>query len=59
MKILDHKIREQIAEADTRGNEWLRKGLEAEAAGKKRRADECFRKGGFWLDRSNKLRGEC
>ena len=48
-----------VAEADVRGNEWLSKAREAEAIGNRAKADECYRKGNYWLGRSNKLRGEC
>ncbi len=59
MQQTDAKLREKIADADVRGNEWLRKAREAELQGYQARADECYRKGNYWLDRSNKLRGEC
>lgn len=58
-KMLPQDVREKLADADQRGNEWLRKAREAEEKGNQSRADECYRKGQFWLDRSNKLRGEC
>ena len=59
MRQTDEKLREKIADADVRGNEWLRKAKEAEAQGNKALAEECYRRGNYWLDRSNKLRGEC
>lgn len=49
----------KVADADQRGNEWLRKAREAESRGNQPYADECYRKGNYWLDRSNKLRGHC
>jgi hypothetical protein len=51
-------VNDRIAEADCRGNEWLAKGRAAEDTGNKTKAEECYRKGNYWLDRSNKLRGE-
>lgn len=56
---LPQDIREKIADADLRGNQWLAKARAAEERGDNRRAEECYRKGNYWLDRSNKLRGEC
>ena len=50
---------ERIADADVRGNEWLSKAREAEVKGNQARAEECYRKGDYWLNCSNKLRGEC
>jgi hypothetical protein len=58
MRIAEKNVQEKGADADYRGNEWLRKAREAEEKGNQSRADECYRKGQFWLDRSNKLRGE-
>lgn len=58
MRVTDKDLREKIADADQRGNEWLSKARDAEERGNQARADECYRKGNYWLDRSNKLRGE-
>lgn len=52
-------VSEKIADADLRGNVWLAKARRAEDGGNQARADECYRKGNYWLDRSNKLRGQC
>ncbi|WP_139133064.1 hypothetical protein [Pandoraea sp. ISTKB] len=56
---LPKEISEKIADADLRGNQWLAKARAAEERGDNRRAEECCRKGNYWLSRSNKLRGEC
>lgn len=48
-------IAERIA--DARGGAWLAKWNELAEAGKKPQAQRCYDKGQFWLDRSNKLRG--
>lgn len=50
-------LRERIADADARGSNWLAKANDLSEAGKKKQAEECYEKGQFWLDRSNKLRG--
>lgn len=50
-------LRERIADADARGSSWLAKANELAEAGKKEQAQRCYDKGQFWLDRSNKLRG--
>jgi hypothetical protein len=52
-------LRERIADADARGSAWLAKANELAEAGKKEQAQRCYDKGQFWLDRSNKLRGNC
>lgn len=50
-------IAERIADADARGSAWLAKGNDLAEAGKKKQADRAYQKGQFWLDRSNRLRG--
>lgn len=57
MRRPEKPIAEQIADADTRGSAWLAKGNELDEIGKKQQAERCYEKGQFWLDRSNKLRG--
>lgn len=46
----------QIAEADMRGSNWLAEGNEARERGNQGKAERCYDKGQFWLDRSNQLR---
>lgn len=50
-------LRDRIADADARGSAWLAKANDLADAGKKEQAQRCYEKGQFWLDRSNKLRG--
>lgn len=50
-------LNERIADADARGSAWLAKANQLVEAGKKTQAQRCYDKGQFWLDRSNKLRG--
>jgi hypothetical protein len=50
-------VSERVADADARGSAWLAKANELAEAGKKEQAQRCYDKGQFWLDRSNKLRG--
>lgn len=44
-------LSEKIADADQRGNEWLAKARQAKERGNEKRAEECYRKGNYWLDR--------
>ena len=50
-------LQERILEAETRGNKWLADGNEASERGDKARAEACYEKGQFWLDRYNLLTG--
>jgi hypothetical protein len=50
-------IEEKITDAETLGNRWLADANEAAERGYKAKAEKCFAKGQFWLDRANKLRG--
>ena len=50
-------VSQRVADADARGSAWLAKANELAEAGKKEQAQRCYDKGQFWLDRSNKLRG--
>lgn len=52
-------LNERIADADARGSAWLARANELAELGKKEQAQRCYDKGQFWLDRSNKLRGNC
>lgn len=45
--------------ADERGNHWLALGNQYLEAGNKDKAQRCYEKGQFWLDRLNKLLGNC
>lgn len=48
---------EAIAKADAIGSNWLAKGNAAREAGNLAKAEYYYAKGQYWLDRSNKLRG--
>lgn len=56
MKKQPAPLGDRIADADMRGSNWLAKGNEFAEAGNKTKAEECYDKGQFWIDRSNKLR---
>lgn len=44
-------------EAEERASKWLADGNEAEERGNLDKAEKCFEKAQFWLDRYNKLAG--
>lgn len=48
---------EKALDAEERGNRWLAEGNAAREAGNKKKAERCYDKGQFWLDRYNKLTG--
>ncbi len=50
-------LSEKIAEADARGGKYLADANEAAERGNHEKAEKLYEKGQFWLDRSNKLRG--
>ena len=50
-------MKECIIEAEIRGSHWLAEGNDAEERGNKAKAEKCFEKSQFWLDRYNKLVG--
>ena len=49
--------RERILDAETRGSRWLADGNAAREAGDTAKADECYAKAQYWLDRANLLSG--
>jgi hypothetical protein len=53
----EKSLSDKIADADMRGSDWLARGNEYAESGKKEQAEKCYQKCQFWLDRSNKLRG--
>lgn len=57
MPVVKKPVSERIADADARGSSWLAMANKLAEAGKKKQAERCYEKGQFWLDRSNKLRG--
>jgi hypothetical protein len=50
-------LQEKIIEADVRGGQLLAEANEAAERGNAEKAEKLYAKGQFWLDRSNKLRG--
>ena len=50
-------IQERIIEADERGSRYLADANEAAESGKTAKAERLYEKGQYWLDLSNKLRG--
>ena len=52
-------LSERIADADARGSHWLAEANEAADRGQKAKAEKLYEKGQYWLDLSNKLRGNC
>ena len=50
-------LSEKIAEADERGGRLLAEANEASERGQTSKAEILYEKGQYWLDRSNKLRG--
>lgn len=54
----EKSLSQKIAHADERGSYWLAEANEAAERGDKVKAEKLYEKGQFWLDRSNKLRGD-
>jgi hypothetical protein len=50
-------LSERIADADDRGGRYLADANEAAERGNKAKAEKLYAKVQYWLDRSNKLRG--
>jgi hypothetical protein len=50
-------LSERIADADMRGGKYLADANEAAERGDHAKAEKLYEKCQFWLDRSNKLRG--
>jgi hypothetical protein len=50
-------LTERVLDAETRGNQWLADANEAKERGDRKRAEHCWEKGQFWLDRANRLLG--
>lgn len=47
----------KILDAEDRMNRWLADGNEAEERGNTAKAEKCFAKSQYWLDRYNRLTG--
>lgn len=50
-------LRDRIIDAEVRGSRWLADGNEAAEKGNATKAEKCYAKAQFWLDRYNKLAG--
>lgn len=48
-------VRERAIDAEALANRWLADGNEAAEAGNAAKADRCYEKAQFWLDRYNLL----
>jgi hypothetical protein len=55
--VREHRKREEAIDAEVRGSTWLADGNAAAEAGNKAKAEKCYDKAQFWLDRYNKLTG--
>lgn len=53
----EHRRRMALIDAEVRGSMWLANGNEAAERGNKKRAEVCYRKAQFWLDKYNRLAG--
>lgn len=50
-------IADKIADADMHGGRWLAKANEYAERGDHEKAEKCYAKGQYWLDRANQLLG--
>lgn len=50
-------LEDRALDAEVRASQWLADGNAASEAGNQQKADECFAKAQFWLDRANLLSG--
>jgi hypothetical protein len=50
-------LAERTLDAETRASQWLADGNEAREAGHTAKAERCFEKAQYWLDRANHLSG--
>ena len=57
MAKIEKSLSEKIAEADVRGGRLLADANEASERGNQAKAEKLYERGQYWLDRSNKLRG--
>ena len=52
-----HDANHKASEALYRSSKWLADGNAAKERGDKERAERCYQKSQFWLDRLNKIEG--
>ncbi len=50
-------LADRVLDAETRASQWLADGNQAAEAGRVTKAERCFQKAQFWLDRANHLSG--
>lgn len=50
-------IEEKALDAEVRSSRWLADGNEANERGNRDKAEKCYAKSQYWLDRYNKLTG--
>lgn len=48
-------LAERVLEAEAKASQWLADGNQAQEAGRTVKAERCFQKAQFWLDRANLL----
>ena len=53
---MDEATRNKAIDAEVRSSHWLAEGNSASERGAKAKAERCYEKSQFWLDRANKLR---
>ena len=51
-------LKERTLDADVRSSQWLADGNEARESGDMVKAEKCYAKSQFWLDRYNLLAGK-
>jgi hypothetical protein len=51
-------LAERLLDAETRGSRWLADGNAANERGERAKAEQCWAKGQYWLDRANLLSGQ-
>lgn len=49
--------RDKIIQAEERASKWLADGNEASERGKQAKAEKCYEKAQYWLDRYNQMAG--
>ena len=54
----DKPLADRQLDAETRASQWLADGNQAAEAGRVVKAERCYHKAQFWLDRANKLSGQ-
>jgi hypothetical protein len=52
------QLQRALLDAEERCGRWLADGNEHREAGRKFKADQCYEKSQFWLDRANKIKDQ-